>query len=510
LNTADRARRLVRTPWIWVALAAFILVVAGVITSLDRFPEWDEAVFYSQSGGFAGNDASPSYLAPTREGGTPFLIGFIRVFGLGLAGVRAVWAVLAVALAAFAYWRAGKHFERSTGLFALGFFGLSWLTLAYLGSFYGSLLAGIFMVLAAVFLLDLADPDRGSRRAEILAGIGLGLSFAGMFWMRQFESILALGVLVIASVLLGGAFVWRRRLAGVAVAAGSFVLTFAVPWAIWSTVEFGSVAQRWQALGDRSAELPSLQITNGAPSYLKVFVGRFTDWGLYSRVPVWPGIVIGLSVVLLLVLIAIAWREAGRTPGGSRPFAVFAGLVVAQFVFYVFVYSTVEVQERYMTTVLPIFAVLAGAGLAVGYRTYVAPGPRSRWLLVSGILAIWLVAQIAIANPYQTARYYYGDEVLNTSETIRDLAGAETCTGVSRLGAPQLHLGTGCMVFRSTDPEQAIARAQEAADGGKAAFIVWPGNVSEPLELGPSWMVVDRSTEWINSVLYFRPAAADG
>jgi hypothetical protein len=328
--------------------------------------------------------------------------------------------------------------------------------------------------------------------------------------MRQFESILALGVLVVASLLIGRAFVWRRRLAGVAVAGGSFVLAFVVPWAVWSTAEFGSVAQRWQELGDRSAELPSLQITNGAGSYAEALVGRFTDWGLYSLVPVWPAVVIGISVVVLLALIVVSWRDARGGAHGTRPFTVFASLAVAELGFYVFIYSTVEVQERYLTTVLPIFAVLAGTGLAAGYRRFVAPGPRSRSFIAVGILAVWLVAQIAIADAYQNARFYYANEFGVTAGTIRELAGDAPCTGVSRLGAPQLHLGSGCAVSRATDPEVASSRADKAAESGEAVFIVWPGTVSEPLDLGPSWMVIDRSTEWVKSVLYFRPADGAG
>jgi hypothetical protein len=187
---------------------------------------------------------------------------------------------------------------------------------------------------------------------------------------------------------------------------------------------------------------------------------------------------------------------------------VFAGLAVAQLGFYVFVYSTVEVQERYLTTVLPIFAVLAGAGLAAGYRRFVEPGPRVRSFVAVGLLAVWLVAQIAIANAYQNARFYYANEFGVTANTIRELAADGPCTGVSRLGAPQLHLGSGCTVSRATDVDVASSRAEQVAASGEAVFIVWPGTASDPLDLGPSWMVIDRSTEWVNSVLYFRPADA--
>jgi hypothetical protein len=209
-------------------------------------------------------------------------------------------------------------------------------------------------------------------------------------------------------------------------------------------------------------------------------------------------------------LVVVSWRDARGGAHGTRPFAVFAGLAVAELGFYVFIYSTVEVQERYLTTVLPIFAVLAGAGLATGYRRFVAPGPRSRSFIAIGILAVWLVAQIAIADAYQNARSYYANEFGVTAATMRELTDDLPCTGVSRLGAPQLHLGSGCAVSRATDPELAASGAEEAARAGDAVFIVWPGTVSEPLDLGPSWMVIDRSTEWVKSVLYFRPAGAAG
>ncbi len=165
-----------RHQWLpWVIVLAVVVIAVAIVTSLDRFVEWDEAVFYSQSGGFKGTSPPQLPLAPSREGGPGFLIGVIRVSGLGLIGVRVVFVAIALSIAGFAYWRLSHHFSRLAGPSALAAFGLSWLSLAYLGSLYGSVLNGVLLVLAAVLLIDIAFGELPTSR---LIGLGLLLGLA--------------------------------------------------------------------------------------------------------------------------------------------------------------------------------------------------------------------------------------------------------------------------------------------------------------------------------------------
>lgn len=76
-------------PAAWLAMVALVTAVLLHTLSLDRYIQWDEAVFLSQSGGLEGSGAGPALMVASREIGPPRPIGFLRsISGDGLADTR--------------------------------------------------------------------------------------------------------------------------------------------------------------------------------------------------------------------------------------------------------------------------------------------------------------------------------------------------------------------------------------------------------------------------------------
>ena len=475
----------------WGTAFWLILLLVFLVAALDRYLEWDEAVFFSQSGGLDGNPSRPNFLSPSREFGPPLLIAALRLLGLDLAQTRIGWAVLAIALSIVAYRSLGQHVGRVVAITSLLTLWTFWLTLAFSGSFYGSLFAGLFGVLAVAEYLHIRS-EPGWRHA-ILFGIALSCAFA----MRQFESAIVTLIIVGHSLLVHPTLMWRDRLKESLSAMATFAVAFVLPWVGLTIRQFGSISERFQMLGDQMSGLPT-GWTWGVDQYIDIISGGTQANTPFTPLPSWPltGMAIALGSLAVLGLVS------GRpTQKRGREVALVVTIAAILFAFFALCYATVEVRDRYVTMIAPFAAVLVGWLWAKSIDHQSRPAWLTRTALGT-ITIVWLASQLALAIPYEDNRDRLGEANVLAGSTMRVLAGSEDCVAVSRFGAPEIQAASGCAVGRITEDDAAIDWAVNAQSKNLPAFILWPGP-ADTLGLPDGWTGLDNPVGTSQRTLYY-------
>jgi hypothetical protein len=489
----------------WSVLSTVMMLVWLRLASLGRYPEWDEAVFFSQSGGLWGSQAPPIPLAASREGGTPAVIGFLRVLGVELPGVRLGLLLLTFAVALWAFRRVGAHFSQTAGMVGFLVFGSFWTTLAFSSGMYGSLIWGSIALGILTMYMDLLD-EAVPRR--LIWGAGFGVAVAAMFWMRNLESLILIGLVGLHSIVWSRALVWRRNWRPLLMSVGAFLLTFAVPRVAWTISRWGSVVARLEALAGQIAGAAA-QTENGLVVYWNSLTGGIPTFGLYGSKPTWVWPIV--AIFLLVGLAAIVWALATSRRQTRAKLMVIA-LPMFVLAGYFAVIYTDAFRDRYLSGIVPLFAAALGVSgnlLVEGARTL-----RVKRLVLTvsiALLLFWIPSQLAIAEAYQSARTEHGDLSQRTADTIRSMASAESCQGVSRYGRVQVQLGSGCRVRSATTLDAAIDQLTKFSDDPGMIFLLWPNDTPDDEELtGTGWLRVDLSTTWSRLYLYVRlPKCAD-
>ena len=268
----------------------------------------------------------------------------IAVFGLHVWTIRIVPIVLWAASAVLV-WRIGLRVldERRAVLAAV----LFWIWPTYIiwnstreHGFYGS---ELFLGLA-VLLLVLRLSERRSRKDLVLLGAALGCGL----WSSPQVAIVALPSI--------GWLVWRqRRLAR----DWWIVLASAVPAGFpWL---FGNLRHGWYSFHPGQNEGTWLNhVHNLAVSTLPEALGLRLAWS-YEWL---GGVIVGLVLYALLAagLVWLLWRRP--------PKLVPLLLIVAVFPIFYFVspYAWLESEPRYLTLVMPVFALLIASALTTARR----------------------------------------------------------------------------------------------------------------------------------------------
>jgi hypothetical protein len=301
----------------------------------------DEAVVGLMTRGIL-HGTLPVFFPGQGYGGTqePFLaVPLVAVFGLKAAAIRAVVVALWAA-SAILVWRIGLRVldERRAVVAAV----LFWIWPAYFDwkstrahGFYGSeLVLGL-----AILLLVLRLAEGVTRRDLVLLGLSLGLGL----WSSPQVAIVALPAL--------GWLVWRRRsvLRGWPLVLPAAVVG-ALPWLL------GNLRHDWYSLHPGRNEGPwSAHAHNLIVATLPQALGIRLPWSFE-----W----LGGAVVGYLLYAALA---AGfvlllmRRPPHLTPLL----LIVLVFPVFYFVspYTWLQSEPRYLTLVMPMFALLAAAAL---------------------------------------------------------------------------------------------------------------------------------------------------
>lgn len=488
----------------WLIVTALISVSAIVTVSLSRFLEWDEAVFFGQSGGYGGVAAAPPSLAPSRESGPVVLIWGMRLFASDLAETRLLWAAVSIAAIVAAYRAFERHVGRPSSIVACLTFGTFWIALIYAASFYASLLGAMFALLATAAYLTFREEPTWRR------GLVMASWLAAAFWMRQVESAIVLTVILVHLVVSRpGRAVLRESWRAVAVSAVGFVFAFVVPWGIDATVRYGSVLGRIRA--GQSQQYPR-GLRNNLTEYGQLFLGSGHFRALHP-VPGWARwslVVAGLlaGIVLLAVLaMHLMGRGSRRLDHRKNLVALMSSLALASFSFFFF-YGGV-VRERYVLFGLAFSTVaVSQAAFMIGrFSTRIRTMPITlRFSSLVLVLGLWLSVNQAVAQPIQDARQLHGRVNEHIVTIVRTLDPGGSCRGIARYGAPTIQVGTGCTVTPRSTPGSALEFAEDVQDRPGMEFVVWPSGTA--LELPGSWDVIevpiDRSEGRAISIYYSR------
>jgi hypothetical protein len=486
-----RVREFLQTRWL-VGAAGLLVLAIGILTvRLERFPEWDEAVFLSQSGGLNGIDVEPRALAASREVGTPALIGVIRLATETLANTRLLWVVTSILLLVLGAKLISRYVEVPAPLLIIGY-GSYWLGVTFMASFYGYYIAAVSALVAAGCYLGL----RADGRRQVVMGLGLGASLSLMMWFRQIEGFLVVaGMLGHAVVVSPGTF-WRLRLRGALTTMASGLLLFVVPWIIDSTVRFGSVRERLSVGQSQDFERG---LTSHVFDYWNVLMGRSFHYSNLGDPPQWANTVIAVFLVALLItgLVGLIGRQPHtpqHSPDGVRigTMSVLWTLGILLTSFFLFFIGTV--RDRYLLIGLMFLSTAVLTGI---WRLIRESLNRRLVVFALGSLAVvWVLANVVVAREYENGRFVSGAEIQHIAHNLHLLAKDRDCVGFSRYGAPQIQFGSGCTTHAVLTPEEASTRASEALAPDRLVFVSWPRADWDSLDLDPNtWTEIRRTPE---------------
>lgn len=479
--------------WLFSLVCGAVAVLASV--SLDRFVEWDEAVFLSQSGSLVGG-APPSFYAASREIGSAGLLRVLRILPDDLLVLRAGWAIVSVGVAGVGFRVLGRRLGGLVGPVAfLGFVG-GWIGLLYVGSFYGSQLGAMFAVLGTGLYLGVRDAD--DARTRDLQGVLLGLALAAAFWFRHIESAIVLVVLLGHALVVRPRHFWPRSTGAVARAAVAFTAAFVIPWC-WDTIlRYGSIPARLEQA--RGQDWPTGGV-NRTPDYVRAIAGDSATYeapaGGGTALIVLAAVCAAAVAVAVVAVLFTVRRDRGVRLAVSGPgiladrWALMTALAAASFAFFFFYAS--NVQDRYASYGLAFTAVLGGLAVDVALRRVRWRRPLAVTLAVAGLF--WLVGQSLVLRTYEGERERDGAATAEVDAAILELLDGRTCSGVTRYGAPQYQIASGCEFRRTTDLDEIAARVRSERPRHDVLVAVWPsgelvaddlpGDGWRPLQLRP-------------------------
>jgi hypothetical protein len=301
----------------------------------------DEAVVGLMTHGIL-HGTLPVFFPGQGYGGTqePFLAApLVALFGLKAAAIRAVVVALWAA-SAILVWRIGlRVLDEQRAVVAAVLF---WIWPAYFDwkstrahGFYGS---ELFLGLA-VLLLVLRLAERVTRRDLALLGLSLGLGL----WSSPQIAIVALPAL--------GWLAWRRRsvLRGWPVVLPAAVVG-ALPWLL------GNLRHDWYSLHPgRNEGAWSAHVHNLVVATLPQALGIRLPWSFE-----WLGGAV-VGYLLYAALAATFVRLVIRWPPRLTP--LFLIVLVFPVFYFVSPYTWLQSEPRYLTLVMPVFALLAAAAL---------------------------------------------------------------------------------------------------------------------------------------------------
>lgn len=468
----------------WPISVIILYAATMILPAMDRFFTWDEAVFWSQSGGLDGTPAQPLKLVASRELGSPLLIRLLRYVESDLAEVRFLWASLAFLLLVFGAWRLARHIGDRGALFALWVYGTHWLVIAWTPTFYSNVLAAGFALLAATFYLDVIDEERRGRASSMW----FGLAMAAMFAMRPLETLLVAAGLAIHFFILN----WRKvgqLLGHVFVSIATALVAVGIPWVIDTINRFGSIANRI-----REGLSQGGQVASGLRSNVIEYVGILSGDRLNDAVPYWSRyVVIAVALIAVGVIVVALVRQGLSSVRGSAGLFILLSFTSASF----FLFWREALHERYF------FVTMIFAAALFGWALNTLLGKPTGWAtrsIVAVVAVIWLVTQVISVSTYEETRDVSSERSARVAAAIRILSDDAQCEVISRYASPVMHVATGCRASLYSDWSDAEAFARDNTEG-IPHFIYGPGSDGHFEGLPAGWTVVPaggyRLAYWI-------------
>lgn len=501
----------------WLLMLPLLFVWITVFTPYGRYLDWDEAVFYGQSGGYDGVRTHAPYMAASREQGTPLIIGLLRIFARDLASTRLLWAILTLLVAGLAFALVERWAGRRTGLVGLAVFTTFWLPTIFFGAFLSPLMGACAALLTTGMYLALREAD---PEASVRLGVLLGLAAALMLSLRHLESLL------VAMVLIGHAVLWRprwlvQRWRGVVAAAVTFGVVFVVPWTLHTIGKYGSVMARIEQVRGQGHPFSPY---NGLEIYGPAIFGRralSVGYNPGSPPPTWTSMVLAVGIVvvvagvgLLLTRRLLAWRRGTPLSESTRHTGL--ALVLSVTTFGLFFFLSQSQRERYLMYGLIFAAVLAAQVLTAAGRWVRERAPRQRHrAMVAGVTAmavLWLGAQGVLAHRAQTARYADAARDLRVAMIIDSFAKGQRCVLLGQAAKPQFVVATGCRArggrgTRETKPADWL-RDRLLNDKYRDSawlFALWRPEHDNVADVLADWPRIDEPARVGGWVLSYRP-----
>lgn len=472
-----------RSAAVWLALAAALAAWLLALSPLGRAMEWDETVFFSQTGNLPGVDAPPARFAASREHGPVLLIGAARLVAGDLAGIRAIYLAVSLLLVVLAFREVERTSGRWTGVVGAALFSTFWVPTLFFASFFGPLLgAAAALLTTALYLRLRSEPVPAAVRNGLLLGLALAAAFA----FRNLETA------VVVAVLAAHAAVWRpmdvlRRWRGAVAALASFTAAFVVPWTWYTIAEWGSVRARWISTRTQTntegGQGHPFQLHNGADEYLRMLVGVDGFYRPMDPVPTWVVLVLtvgllGLAAAVVALLLSRLARPRRSAAAAPEPTHAVLFTVLSAASFGVFFFVSQLVRERYLHHGLIFGAVVAAQALVAGWRLLRARfggGAASRTGIVVAVATAtvvglpWLSAQAWMATSIQERRVQTTSAKVEIGTLLATIAEGRPCRIAGGIRHPTVQAVSGCVMT-------AFRGRNAPPDGrfdGDLVFVAW-------------------------------------
>lgn len=496
----------------WLTLGALLGTWVVLFNPFGRHLEWDEAVFYSQSGWLEGIPARPTMLVASREHGTGGLLGIVRTVAGDLATTRLLWGIITFLLVALAFRLVSRFVGRSAALAGWATFVTIWVATIFFTSFFGSLIgAALSLCATALYLHVRADPPE-----RLPAAIGLGLALGGAFWMRHLETAAVAAVIGVHALSVRPAEVWQRR-KPVLVAIGTFAVVFVIPWLTTTISRWGSVSARFEASREQTNAVGgdghTFGLHNGMGDYATMFIGRRGLYEVQNGPPQIVSLLLGAGAVALALLSAWwLWRRrrwARNTTGTS---AAPVALITAQAAvgFGLFWFASQMLRERYMMYGLIFASVLMGGAL-VELVTYVrrrVPNPGKRQALAAVGIAVavsWLGAHAWVVSSVQTRRVHIARQDHEVGAAAHLLAGGRDCLLLGTASKAQISARSGCTLGGGRLGGKKLAyQVRRHSDRPGAVFVWWEPERDNLERLVADWERINNPAGRRRTVLSYR------
>jgi hypothetical protein len=470
-----------------------------LVGELGMFPDWDESVLFSQSGGLSGIPSNQVSYSASREPGTPLLIAGLRALGMDLATVRFSFALIYVSLGTLAFHLLVPNFGAGA-LVGWGIMMVHWIPLAYSTRLYGVPIAAALLTLGIASALRLfTSSTRSSRNLWTAA---LSVSTAGMLAMRHLEAPLAASALygtLIAFALLRARQLLRNVIfaAIAAIAMASFL-----DW--WRAIEYHTSVGDWiEAL---STQLSNVPINEDGPltrlMKLVASLGSGYHMRFRDRLPLASTVSAALGIVVLCVAGVVSrrgrrdepLRTAPTTRASDRRLVVWVACLVFVGYLALFVFGRYPSfpKDRYLIWLVVSGAILAGTW-SLRIRT------RAHYIAVAGAIAFLLGSGVVAARVDLAYFRDEGERIRHVGHAMHVMADGRECRALSLYTPPALQLASGCVVRGVADASSARSWLEEESPDG-VRFLVFP--VVPELEGVPGWSVV--APEGSHFRLWFR------
>jgi hypothetical protein len=475
---------------VWFALLGVVVitaVVSAIVSPLDRYWDWDEAVYISQVAPWT----HPTTWSAHRALGTAWLIAPVTFITDSVIATR-LWMMFWVSAGAFLAFGAWIRTVGWAAVTALALFMASWLGMYYLGLVYPNLLGALAVVGCIGLLARLSA--LGTESIDGTFGIVLicclvGASVALVTALRPVD-----GAALALSVWVTGFYLLRLRAWPTMVASAVGAAVGIAPWVIESIRVFGGVADRLREAQDIVSAAPTSRILD----YVLVADGPLatTDTNGLN----W-GVAASLAVGLLFVVVGYVRSSARSAIRG----VAFAGLIMAA-PYLLWVGAT---APRFLFPFAACWSICAAWGVHEVFKRT----SFSRIAIVAVVL-IMIGLQVPFAISFGDRDYVVRAESQEVGLALADVIESDAdCAFSSQFGYPQVGIASGCDGSRleiDALPDAPVFDPDSISSGpGTIALLTWSEPSQEDLMWLSEWERVDLQTSAGGVVSIWHTSAAE-